>query len=40
MSRAAPRLQCHGTDRGTKWNGMDAYLHPDRKKEEDTKGIA
>lgn len=26
MSRAAPRLQCHGTASGTMWNGMDAYL--------------
>lgn len=28
MSRAAPRLHCQGTDRGTMWNGMDAYLDP------------
>lgn len=30
MSRAAPRLQCHGTARGTMWNGMDAYLESNR----------
>lgn len=32
MSRAAPRLQCHGTAKGTMWNGIEAYLDTNRER--------